>query len=171
LFTTEYLQRKFGYSGVSAAVNNLMSTEFDQDEYPTLTRGGISLLTLLSNNKRLPPISTSIGIEEFAKGLRKWSERTSTSPSGRHLGHYRSLFADDSYTYTDKDPDPVMNILGVYHKVATAALEWGISLKRWQNSITAMIEKQPGFPRINKLQVIHLYEADYNLLLKIIWAR
>jgi hypothetical protein len=34
-----------------------------------------------------------------------------------------------------------------------------------------MIEKQPGCPRINKLRVIHLFEADYNLLLKIIWAR
>jgi Reverse transcriptase (RNA-dependent DNA polymerase) len=34
-----------------------------------------------------------------------------------------------------------------------------------------MIEKQPGCPRINKLRVIHLYEEDYNLLLKIIWAR
>jgi hypothetical protein len=34
-----------------------------------------------------------------------------------------------------------------------------------------MIKKQPGCPRINKLRVIHLYKADYNLLLKIIWAQ
>jgi hypothetical protein len=34
-----------------------------------------------------------------------------------------------------------------------------------------MIEKVPGCPTINKLRVIHLYEADYNLLLKIIWAQ
>jgi hypothetical protein len=34
-----------------------------------------------------------------------------------------------------------------------------------------MIEKHPGCSRIKKLGVIHLYEADYNLLLKIIWAR
>jgi Reverse transcriptase (RNA-dependent DNA polymerase) len=61
--------------------------------------------------------------------------------------------------------------MGVYHNIATAALSWGISLDRWHNSITTMIEKQPGCPRINKLRVIHLYEADYNLLLKIIWAR
>jgi hypothetical protein len=43
----------------------------------------------------------------------------------------------------------------------------GITLDRWHNSITPMIEKQPECPRINKLRVIHLYEADYNLLLKI----
>jgi hypothetical protein len=34
-----------------------------------------------------------------------------------------------------------------------------------------MIEKIPGCPKINKLRVIHLYEADYNILLKIMWAR
>jgi hypothetical protein len=34
-----------------------------------------------------------------------------------------------------------------------------------------MIEKIPGCSKINKLRVIHLYEADYNLILQIIWAR
>jgi hypothetical protein len=88
------------------------------------------------------------------------------------LGHYRSLLVNDGYDgYTEEEPDPSDTILGVYYQVATAALEWGVSLQRWQNSITTMIEKQPGCPRINKLRVIHLYKADFNLLLKIIWAR
>jgi Reverse transcriptase (RNA-dependent DNA polymerase) len=34
-----------------------------------------------------------------------------------------------------------------------------------------MIEKVKGCSRLDKLRVIHLYEADYNLLLKIMWAR
>jgi hypothetical protein len=38
-------------------------------------------------------------------------------------------------------------------------------------SITAMIRKTPRCSNINNLRVIPLYEADYNLLLKIIWAR
>jgi hypothetical protein len=68
---------------------------------------------------------------------------------------------------TEEEPDPSGKIMGVYHNIATTALKWGISLERWQNSITTMIEKQPGCPRINKLRVIHLYKADYNLLLKL----
>jgi hypothetical protein len=83
-------------------------------------------------------------------------------PSGRHLGHYRCLMADDGYDgYTKDDPDPRDTIIGVYHQIAATALAWGISLDRWQNSITTMIKKQPGCPRINKLRVIHLYEADW----------
>jgi hypothetical protein len=32
------------------------------------------------------------------------------------------------------------------------------------------LKKTKGNPKINKPRVIHLYEADYNLILKIIWA-
>jgi hypothetical protein len=59
----------------------------------------------------------------------------------------------------------------LYYHIAIAELRTGQSLDRWQNSITAMIEKIPGCPRIHKIRVIHLFEADYNLLLKIRWAR
>jgi hypothetical protein len=52
-----------------------------------------------------------------------------------------------------------------------AAVKSGTSLERWQHSTTAMIEKIPGTPKINKLRVIHLYEADYNLVLQILWGR
>jgi hypothetical protein len=69
------------------------------------------------------------------------------------------------------NPDPKEKIMEVHHRIATMALRIGISLQRWQRSVTTMIEKVPGNPKINKLRVIHLYEADYNLLLKIIWAR
>jgi hypothetical protein len=34
-----------------------------------------------------------------------------------------------------------------------------------------MLEKIPGYPRIDKLRVIHLFEADLNLIFGIIWGR
>ena len=34
-----------------------------------------------------------------------------------------------------------------------------------------MIEKIPVVPRINKLRVINIYEADYNLMLKYFWPK
>jgi hypothetical protein len=66
---------------------------------------------------------------------------------------------------------PRAKIFEVYYDTLNQASLSGISLKRWQNSITAMIEKIPGCLKINKLRVIHLYVADYNIILKIIWAR
>jgi hypothetical protein len=73
--------------------------------------------------------------------------------------------------YNDDYKDPKEHIMKLYYQIAMAPLRTGTSLDRWQNSTTTMINKIPGCPRINKLRVIHLFEADYNLLLKIIWAR
>jgi hypothetical protein len=51
------------------------------------------------------------------------------------------------------------------------AANLGRSLERWGNISTCMIEKVIGVPRIDKLRVIHLFEADFNMLLKLMWAR
>ena len=45
------------------------------------------------------------------------------------------------------------------------ALKNGRSYKRWKKLVNAMLEKEPGNPKIHRLRVIHLYEADYNLIL------
>jgi hypothetical protein len=47
------------------------------------------------------------------------------------------------------------------------AANLGLSLDRWGNISTCMLEKVAGVPRIDKRRVIHLFEADYNILLKI----
>ena len=37
----------------------------------------------------------TINVSEIKKGFKRWKEKTSTSPSNRHLGHYKSLLAAD----------------------------------------------------------------------------
>ena len=50
------------------------------------------------------------------------------------------------------------------------AIKNGIALDRWCKSVTVMIEKDTGIPAIHRLRIIHLYEADYNLFLKLQWG-
>ena len=42
------------------------------------------------------PISPHISIEDMTSGFHKWKESTTTSPSQRHLGHYKSFLVSDS---------------------------------------------------------------------------
>ena len=37
----------------------------------------------------------TITMQDINEGYKKWKEKTSTSPSNRHLGHYKSLLAAD----------------------------------------------------------------------------
>jgi hypothetical protein len=53
----------------------------------------------------------------------------------------------------------------------TLCTKLGVSLHRWQETVTTMLEKDHGRPKLHRLRVIHLLEADLNLLIKIILAR
>jgi ribonuclease HI len=172
-FTTPNIQQLFNYEGISCHVTNLLQGTFDYTQLPNTTKSATCLLQTLSNEKRLNKFDNIITFTEFKQAFSKWNESTSTSPSGRHLGHYKCLLKHDhcDKLYNQYYQDPKEKIIQVYYNIIKASIQLGISLNRWQNSTTAMIEKLPGCPKINKLRVIHLYEADYNIILKIIWAR
>ena len=47
----------------------------------------------------------------------------------------------------------------------------GYVLKRWKTIINTMIFKESGNYKIHRLRVIHIYEADFNLMLAIKWRQ
>jgi hypothetical protein len=110
-----------------------------------------------ANTLNLQPISTVITDDEVKQGFTKWKERTTTLPSGRHLGHYRSIVQDTT-------------LLMCFTKFMNIIVTTGISLHRWGDAVNVLIEKDAGQPKINRLRIIHLFEADYNLFLKLIWG-
>ena len=40
-------------------------------------------------------INNTISLDEMKYAFTKWKERTTTSPSGRHLCHYKTLIVSD----------------------------------------------------------------------------
>ncbi|KAI2497437.1 hypothetical protein MHU86_17041 [Fragilaria crotonensis] len=99
----------------------------------------------------------TITADDIVKGFKSWKETTTTSPSGRHLGHYKALIQD-----------PIL--LDCLRKFLNIAISRGIAIPRWCKAVNVMIEKDKGSPKINRLRIIHLFEADYNLFLKIMWG-
>jgi hypothetical protein len=85
--------------------------------------------------KPTEPIDTTITTDTFSQAIAHTRERTSSSPSGRHYGHYRTLLRDE-------------NLIGDIAALANFCFRWGKTLTRWEKVTQPLIPKDPGTPRI-----------------------
>jgi hypothetical protein len=123
----------------------------------------------------MPALSSSILINEMKQKYRTWSETTSSSPSGQHLGHKHALLKPDgldqkSAGYQELDATRT-EILSMHHLMLNYGLRHGYCFERWKNVVSTLIEKDPGDARIHRLRTIHLYEDCYNLLLGLTYRK
>jgi hypothetical protein len=111
----------------------------------------------------------------MVRGLAKWRESTTTSPSGKHLGIYKALVTDHLHVQQQQQkqkqaqpkPTSISHIaLQIQHLIINLAIKHTHTLSRWKTVHNFFIEKIPGQPLLDKLRVIHIYEADWNLILK-----
>ena len=73
------------------------------------------------------------------------------------MGHYKASLRDKELT-------------AGYSMMLNIPVQLGFSPKRWQQVESVLLEKDKGIPKISRLRIIHLFEADYNLFLKLIWG-
>jgi len=143
---------------VSEAILNGDPVEVQLEEFPEVADFIRKMARPDDIQADLTRISEDISTDDVYYGFRKWRETTSTSPSGRHLGHYKSWIQDDELL------EMLTNMLRIVAK-------FGFAPKRWCQSLNVMLEKEAGNPMITKLRTIHLYEADFNWMLKQFWAK
>ena len=99
LFTIPPLREFLNYDGVTPhaqqIINGANITQIKTGSSPAVQ----NILNKLNDGNNLALVSTKIVQSEFMSGMRRWKESTSTSPSGRHLGHYKVLgFPEQKYT-------------------------------------------------------------------------
>jgi hypothetical protein len=151
---------------------------------PTTDANDSIPLILSELNQKRPTLSEKIPFDQMVLGFHKWRESTTTSPSGKHLGIYRSLtkqYLQRTKATTDITPRPEPNkdkpsrptatetatqALHIQHMLLTLAINHTHTFDRWKTIHNFFIEKIPGRPLLEKLRVIHLYKADWNLILK-----
>jgi hypothetical protein len=93
----------------------------------------------------------TLGESKFWYYWKKFREKTLSSISGAHAGHYKSA------TFLDI----VTNFLS--RKIALIA-RGGCSPERWGHGLKVLLEKVAGVALVNKLHVILLMEADFNYM-------
>jgi len=157
-FTSEPLSRLLQYDGLMPFGYIIFKGNTDLHSLP-LDEPTQTLLEHL-NNKLLPdtPRNHPIDYKLLLNGIKKWPEKMTTSPSGRHLGIYKSLQRHVvEAPKTDKKSNPTppprlqqgRDILYLIFDIMTLALRHQHTLERWKMVWTIFIEKELGNPDIN----------------------
>jgi hypothetical protein len=169
VFASGILKEQLGYEGVNEICESLIQGKSKPNTINTMTPVVQQIIDNFYESPKSSDLPSNINFEEFSAALEKWNERTTTSPSGRHLGHCKILLRLP--IYDNNNINLSKKILYTYYQMVDLKSKLGKRIPRWCKVTTCMIEKVKGSPKIDKLRVIHIYEADYNLILKIIWAR
>ena len=178
-FTASPLIDHLGFRGDGEAADEILNGTYDTtglDDHVVL------LIQHLQQSAAMDALDTrpTISEQEYVGKLRAWRESTSTSPSGMHLGHYKALIARHEYSDIDsaKPEDNEQrdewnhmqsSILRLHVQQMNYALERGYAYNRWRKVVNTILFKDPDNVRIHRTRVIHIYEADYNLMLGIKW--
>ena len=147
------------FSSLSPSAIGILDGEIPQDWHQddTVLREFLASFTIPDSVKQQGEIPIDISDAELCRGFKSWRETTATSPSGRHLGHYKAIIQEPT-------------LRSFLLKFLNITIQSGISIPRWSNAVNVLIEKDPGKPRINRLRIIHLFEADLNFFLKLQWG-
>jgi hypothetical protein len=106
----------------------------------------------------LPSVNTDITTGEYLDFWSTAKEKTASSKSGRHFGHYKAVCSH---------PD----LVRLHVTSINLAAKHGDPLVRWRQGVTVLLEKVAGNTCIDKLRAICLLEADFNWWLKVVFAK
>ena len=110
------------------------------------------------NEKVANTVDFQTEFEDFHDFIKRIKEMTGTSPSGRSYSHYKVLLVHEKKK------------LQLLHRLFSLALEYGVILHRWKKTVTSLIEKDEGRPRIHRMRSIHIIEAELQFVTKIVYA-
>jgi hypothetical protein len=106
----------------------------------------------------LMPVDQTITTETIKAEFKRVKERTSSSTSGRHVGHYKAAATNEAISH-------------IHASIISLCLKHGITLERWKKITDVMLLRIPGDLRLCRLRIIQLIEADFDQFLRIAFAR
>ena len=169
-FTTPSFTTKFNWAAETSMAEMVLKGDFPSDDLDYIAK------LFLSHCQQIPDIQPqpdTITLRQFKGKMKVWRETTSTSPSGRHLGHYKALFARIDPTLDTITQATLArqqkNLANLYVDMINYAIKYRYSFERWKQITNSMIYKETNNTHIHRLRVIHIYEADLNFLLGIKW--
>lgn len=135
--TQPIIQDHIGTSGITKGAQDIINNVIPPD-LPVNIR---LLFEELQSN--VPPISPHYSFEDMIYGFATWREKTTTSPSGKHLGMYKALV--NAHKFTLKTPSDELNatqsapkdlfatkVLQLQNCIINTAIKHHHTLDRWK---------------------------------------
>ena len=155
-FTIPPLSIHLGFDGDTPQVKQILQGTYNSsslDDKVQLLLCYLQQIHTLIESEVHPTITE----DEFREKLKIWTEATTTSPSGLHLGHYKALIArhsfmaevdDDDMTSEFKTQRDELNLKqnSLFHlhlNLINYALRTGYSFKRWQTIANTILFEEP----------------------------
>ena len=137
------MKKKFDWSTSTKEAEEVLNGTYDTKDDPELTE--IMKLILMNCVEIAPPkkSTSKITVAQLRGKMKVWREGTTTSPSGRHLSHYKSLFTViyKSLKATERKElkEIQERIAGCYVATINHAIRHNYSYERWKQILNFMI--------------------------------
>jgi len=158
-FRSGPLADAIGRQADTIQANSLLSGSLQhlpiEDLMPETTR---ILHTLATPYPKIPEHSLKITNDDFIGVYKALKENTSSSPSGRHVGHYKAVVGD-----------PVL--VTMHAIMMTLPFLHGFVPDRWTKVTDIMLKKDHGSARCHRLRIIALFESDLNQAKRLLIGR
>ena len=137
--------------------DSILSGSFHDDTLPPEVN---EFLASFSSNNPSPAVTFTYSFHRFCSYIKKTKEKIASSPSGRHLGHYKSLLRMKK-----------KKLLHAIFDLMSLSMEYSIIIDRFLGVALTLLEKDEGSPKIHRLRPIALVETELNCIAKAHWAQ
>jgi len=157
VFTTEPLRSLINDECTSEYAQKILAGTAPIDNLPVDEYTKALLHQLKSKTAPNEQMTLPLDPEALIQGLKRWPERTTTSPSGRHLGIYKALakhFPPPKDETKDQplDTHPIKSgndVLKLLVWMMTLAVTHTHTYDCWKTIWTILLEKDIGNPQID----------------------
>jgi hypothetical protein len=147
-FATEPLASYVGTTAATIADEDLISGNLPPEDILHLLQPETAQLlrTISTRNTQQahPSVDIEISMEAFQSCYKAVRESTSSSPSGRHVGHYKVAAMND-------------RLSSLHATMMAIPFRAGFSPRRWRRVVDIMLETQPGNSQIHRLRNSSLF--------------
>jgi hypothetical protein len=138
-----------GRRGDTTASDDLLRGTIPEELPKDIMPETLRVLQTLASQVPQSEGGTTISADDFRSTYKVAQENTSSSPSGRHIGHYKAAIDDPT-------------LVNLHSTMMSIPFTAEFAPQRWTKVTDIMLEKEANNPTCHRLCILALFESDLN---------